>query len=88
MQNSLAVLGTVAYKTVNSLRNDLSLLRDWVCSNQSEIVSIVGTQCAKLHKYRNAVHVLSEVSIFVSPFVSSYNYFQRSALYFIRSKSA
>lgn len=62
MRDSLAILGTVAHKTVISLRRDLSLLRDWVYSNQSEIVSIVGTLYAELQKYRNAVHMLSEVT--------------------------
>lgn len=65
MRDRLAILGTGAHKTVTSLRRDLSLLREWVYSNQSEIVSTVGTLYVELQKYRNAVHMLSEVTIFL-----------------------
>lgn len=37
----MEVLGTLAHNTVISLRNDLSALRNWVCSHQSEIVRTV-----------------------------------------------
>lgn len=41
VRDGMKVLGTLAHNAVISLRNDLSALRNWVFSHQSEIVSTV-----------------------------------------------
>ncbi|XP_065207804.1 RB1-inducible coiled-coil protein 1 isoform X2 [Planococcus citri] len=58
MRDGMAVLGTVAHNTVISLRNDLSALRSWVYSHQSEIIAVMQKLYSESQQQQSHIHTL------------------------------
>lgn len=61
MRDGMTVLGTLAHKTVISLRNDLSALREWVYSSQSGIGCMLKNLYEQTQHQQNHIQTLLQV---------------------------
>ena len=63
MQDGMAVLGSLTHKTVISLRNDLTALRDWVYSHESEIGCMIKKLLEQTLYQQDQVQTLVQVML-------------------------